>query len=86
MNICGSILLNGLLSKTRGGKMKDLLKIKQMEKEVPFRLSWILKDLLDGFGTSVDQSFSYLDRIIVSLVLFSLGGRAYNPWRKICCQ
>ncbi|NPB02984.1 MAG: hypothetical protein GXO39_01025 [Thermotogae bacterium] len=61
----------------------ELVKIEEKEKEILFRLAWIFKESLNDFGTSVDRSLRYLEKIILPIIMASKKDRAYNPFSEI---
>ena len=63
--------------------ISDLLEIEKVEKKVLFNFSWLFKNSLDEFGTSIDRSLGYLDRIILPTIMASKQDKSYNPFAEI---
>jgi len=63
--------------------ISDLLEIEKIEKKVLFNFSWLFKNSLDEFGTSIDRSLGYLDRIILPTIMASKQDKSYNPFAEI---
>ena len=65
------------------GVKYDPVYIEEREKEVLLELAWFFKGALDEFGTSLDRSLRYLERIILPIVMASKKDRSYNPFAEI---
>jgi len=63
--------------------MINELKIEMIEKEILVKLGWLFRNSLDEFGTSVDRSLGYLDKIILPTITASKQARSYNPFSEI---
>jgi hypothetical protein len=61
----------------------DELQIEEVEKNVLFNFSWLFKNSLNEFSTSIDRSLGYLDRIILPTIMASKQDKSYNPFAEI---
>lgn len=61
----------------------DPFEIEKKEKEILFEFSWLFKNSLSEFSTSVDRSLGYLDKIILPTLMASKQDRSYNPFAEI---
>jgi len=61
----------------------DELGIEEVEKNVLFNFSWLFKNSLNEFSTSIDRSLGYLDRIILPTIMASKQDKSYNPFAEI---
>jgi len=61
----------------------DELEIEEVEKNVLFNFSWLFKNSLNEFSTSIDRSLGYLDRIILPTIMASKQDKSYNPFAEI---
>jgi hypothetical protein len=61
----------------------DNLKIENTEKDVLFKFGQMFKDSLEDFGTSVDRSLGYLDKIVLPIIIASKQDKSYNPFSEI---
>ena len=61
----------------------DDFKIEEIEKENLFKFSWLFKDSLKKFSTSVDRSLGYLDKIVLPTIIASKQDKSYNPFSEI---
>jgi len=63
--------------------MDDMRRSEEEERKMLFKLGWILKNSLDDFGTSVDRSLKYLDKIVLPIIIASKEDKSYNPFSEI---
>jgi len=64
--------------------MKEkLLELEKYEKEMLLLIAKIFNDSLEEFDTSLDNSYGYLDKIVLSLIMASKNKRSYNPFAEI---
>jgi len=63
--------------------ISDVLEIEKVEKNVLFKFSWLFKNSLDEFSTSIDRSLGYLDRIVLPTIMASKQDKSYNPFAEI---
>lgn len=61
----------------------DELEIEEVEKNVLCKFSWLFKNSLNEFSTSIDRSLGYLDRIILPTIMASKQDKSYNPFAEI---
>lgn len=61
----------------------DAFEIEKIEKKILLKFSWLFKNSLDEFSTSVDRSLGYLDKIILPTIMASKQDRSYNPFSEI---
>ncbi len=61
----------------------DPFEIEKKEKEILFKFSWLFKNSLSEFSTSVDRSLGYLDKIILPTLMASKQDKSYNPFAEI---
>lgn len=57
--------------------------IEKMEKDVLLEISFLFKNSLNTFSTSIDKSLKYLKEIIVPLIIASKEGKSHNPFFEI---
>jgi len=65
------------------GFNNNLIKVEELEKEVLLKFSWLFKNSLREFNTSVDRSLGYLDKIILPIIIASKKDKSYNPFSEI---
>lgn len=63
--------------------MLKLRQVEEAEREMLFKLCCIFKDSLEDFGTSIDRSLRYLDKIVLPIIMASKRDRSYNPFSEI---
>lgn len=61
----------------------DAFEIEKKEKEVLLKFGLLFKNSLDEFGTSIDRSLGYLDKIVLPTIMASKHDKSYNPFSGI---
>jgi len=61
----------------------DIFEIEKIEKDVLLKFSWLFRNSLEEFSTSIDRSLGYLDKIVLPTVMASKQDKSYNPFSEI---